>query len=222
MYAVACLNTVDIKDLAEITNIPKIEYCNRHGYKFFHGSEDDMIFRTEKYTSYMNFNKMHYMLELFKQHPELEWILFCECDATITNLTVKIEDKIDNDYHCIIAVDRLNLNAGNFLIRHSPEGRAYFEMICSKAEEYRDVEWAEQQVIIDTIDQYQDIVKIVPQNYMNSYEPEIYDYCDVRVDLLGNRGYWQQGDWILHWPGIRHDVRKHRAQRLLDENLIVR
>jgi len=222
MYAVASMNTSNIQDLADITNIPKIEYCNRHGYKFFVGMDDDMPLKTDPYTSYMNFNKMYYILKLFKEHPEIEWLLFCESDATITNLNIRIEDKIDNNYHCIIAVDRLNINAGNILIRNSPEGREYFEMIFSRAEEYRNAEWAEQQVIIDTIEEYQKIVKIVSQKYMNSYEPEIYDYCDTRYDILGNSGIWELGDWIIHWPGIRHEVRKLRAQRLLDNNLIVK
>jgi hypothetical protein len=169
----------------------------------------------------MNFNKMYYVLKLFKENPDIEWLLFCESDAMITNLNIRIEDQIDNDYHCIVAVDRLNLNAGNILIRNSEQGRSYFEMIYSKAEEYRNTEWAEQQVMIDTIEEYQDIVKIVPQKYMNSYVPEIYDYCDVRRDIFGNSGVWESGDWIVHFPGIRHSVRKDYAQMMIDKNLII-
>jgi enoyl-CoA hydratase/carnithine racemase len=61
-----------------------------------------------------------------------------------------MEDKIDNDYHFIIASDRLNINAGNFLVRNSPEGRAYLEMILSHKDEpeFRDHPWTEQWVMI--------------------------------------------------------------------------
>jgi hypothetical protein len=148
---------------------------------------------------------------LFKQHPDINWLLFSECDATITNLEIRIEDRIDDDYHFIVPVDRLNINSGNFLARNSEPGRAYLQMIIDKEEAYKDIAWAEQQVIIDTIDQYQHIVKIVPQKFMNSYEPEIYDYCDARLDILGNSGAWEPGDWIVHWPGTHKPTRIERA-----------
>jgi hypothetical protein len=81
--------------------------------------------------------------------------------------------------------------------------------------EYRSAEWAEQQVIIDTIDDHTDKVKIVPQRYMNSYIQEPYDYCDVRTDILGNSGEWSTGDWIVHWPGLHKPLRMDQATRML-------
>lgn len=217
MYAVASMNTSNYQDLSNFTDAPKREYCERHGYKFFVGLDDAFVLKTEPYSAYMNFNKMHYILSLFEQNPDIEWLLFSECDATITNLTIRIEDRVDNNYHFIIPVDRLNLNAGNFLVRNSEQGRAYLKMILDRAEEYRDVEWAEQQVIIDTIEDYADIVKIVPQRYMNSYEQSLYDYCDVSQDVLGNSGQWEPGDWIVHWPGTHKHLRLARAESILKE-----
>ena len=111
MYAVASMNTADYQDLSDLTDAPKQEYCLRHGYKFFVGREEDLVLKTTPYSAYMNFNKMYYVLKLFKENPDIEWLLFNECDAMITNLTTRIEDKIDNNYHFIIPVDRLNINA---------------------------------------------------------------------------------------------------------------
>lgn len=205
MYAVASNHDDNYADLAAITDKSKQEYCNIHGYKFF-------VLTELKYSTIVGFNKIHFTLELLKKHPEIKWILFSECDAMITNLTIKIEDRIDNDYHFIIPVDRLNLNSGNFLVRNSEQGRAYLQMILDKESEYQNVEWAEQQVIIDTLEEYQDIIKIVPQKFMNSYEPQIYDYCDARFDILGNSGAWETGDWIVHWPGTYKPARLERAE----------
>ena len=111
-------------------------------------------------------------------------------------------------------MDRLNINAGNFLARNSEQGRAYLQMIVDSEEKYKNAEWAEQQVIIDTVDQYPNTVKIVAQREMNSYEPEIYDYCDARFDILGNPGHWESGDWIVHWPGTYLPTRLERAQAM--------
>ena len=204
MHAVASLHDANYSDLAALTDQSKQEYCVRHGYQFH-------VLTEMKYSTITGFNKIHFTLEIFNSHPEIEWLLFSECDAMITNQTIRIEDRIDNDYHFIVPVDRLNLNSGNFLARNTVEGRAYLQMIIDKEIEYKDIEWAEQQVIIDTIEEYQNIVKIVPQKYMNSYEPEIYDYCDARFDVLGNSGAWESGDWIVHWPGTYKPTRLQRA-----------
>lgn len=204
MHAVASLHDANYADLAALTDSPKRLYCERHGYKFF-------VLDEMKYSTITGFNKIHFTLDLFQQHPDIEWLLFSECDATITNQSIRIEDRIDNDYHFIVPVDRLNINSGNFLARNSEQGRAYLQMIIDSEAAYKDVAWAEQQVIIDTIDEYQGIVKIVPQKYMNSYEPEIYDYCDARFDILGNSGAWEPGDWIVHWPGTHKPTRMSRA-----------
>ena len=204
MHAVASLHDANYSDLAALTDQSKQEYCDRYGYQFH-------VLTEMKYSTITGFNKIHYALDLFKQHPEIEWLLFSECDAMITNFTVQIPDRIDNDYHFIVPVDRLNINSGNFLARNSEQGRAYLQMIIDKEAEYTTVEWAEQQVIIDTIDEWLHVLKIVPQRYMNSYEPEIYDYCDARFDILGNSGAWEPGDWIVHWPGTYKPTRLQRA-----------
>lgn len=210
MYAVASINLDNYQDLANLTDAPKLEYCTRYDYSFH-------VLKEQKYSECMGFNKIGFVLDLFKQNPKFEWILFTECDATITNLTIKIEDKIDNDYHFIIPVDRLNLNAGNFLARNSKEGRAYLQMIMDAEPKYKTHDWAEQQVIIDTIDQNTDIVKIVTQKYMNSYIQEPYDYCDIRKDIFGNSGEWSSGDWIVHWPGLHKPLRMDQAKKMLTQ-----
>ena len=207
MYAVASINTEDYQDLADLTDAPKQEYCERYGYEFH-------VLKETRYSPIMGFNKIHYVLDIFKQRPDIEWLLFSECDAMITNMTVRIEDRIDPDYHFIVPVDRLNINSGNFLARNSEPGRAYLQMIIDKEEEYKTESWAEQQVIIDTFPDLSSIVKLVPQRDMNSYEPHIYDYCDAGRDIMGNSGAWEPGDWIVHWPGTYKPTRIARATEL--------
>ena len=207
MYAVASINTEDYQDLADLTDAPKQEYCERYGYEFH-------VLKETRYSPIMGFNKIHYVLDIFKQRPDIEWLLFSECDAMITNMTVRIEHRIDNDYHFIVPVDRLNINSGNFLARNSEPGRAYLQMIVDKEEEYKNESWAEQQVIIDTFPDLSSIVKLVPQRDMNSYEPHIYDYCDASRDIMGNSGAWEPGDWIVHWPGTYKPTRIARATEL--------
>jgi hypothetical protein len=223
------MSTHSIADLADQTDGYKKEYCERNGYEFFAIKDEDFKVVTKPYSSFMDWNKAFYVNDLLKARPDIEWVLISEADATITNMTTRMEDKIDNHYHVIIPVDVNNLNGGNWLLRNSEQGRAYIQMMVDVVEDYREDQspdgklkdkWGLQQVMIDTIGQYEEIIKIVPQKYMNSYEPDIYDYLDVRTDILGTSGVWEPGDWIIHWPGIRHSVRLDRVAKL--EEMVTR
>lgn len=227
MYAVVSMSTSNIKDLANLTDAPKLEYCQRHGYEFFNIGDKEIGLITEPWSFSMDWHKPKYLLELFTQRPDIEWALVTEADATITNISTPMEDKVDNNYHCIVPVDRLNINSGNLLIRNSEQGRAYLQAMINDGPKYltntnNNPIFGLQLWMVDTIDKFADIVKIVPQKYMNSYEKDIYDYCDVSTDVMGESGVWTLGDWIVHWPGIRHEVRIDRASKLELENRIIR
>ena len=227
MYAVVSMSTSNLKDLTDFTDAPKKEYCQRHGYEFFHIGDDEIGATPETWNFSMDWHKPKYVLDLFNQRPDIEWALVTEADATITNLTIPMADRVDNDFHCVVPVDRLNINSGNLLIRNSEQGRAYLQAMIDDGDKYlenteKNPIFGLQLWIVDTLDQWSDIVKIVPQKHMNSYEHGIYDYCDIRTDILGTPGYWEPGDWIVHWPGIRHEVRLDRASKLEKENRILR
>jgi hypothetical protein len=108
------------------------------------------------------------------------------------------------------------------MVRNTPEGRGYLQMIIDKEPEYRNHGRAEQQVIIDTIEEHADIVKVVQQKHMNCYIDQLYAHLgiDHKIDILGMNGEWQQGDWILHLPGLDKPTRINVIQSILQ--LIVR
>jgi hypothetical protein len=56
-----------------------------------------------------------------------------------------------------------------------------------------------------------DIVKIMPQRYMNSYNYQLYNYTDHR-DPAGWNGNWQVGDWLVHWPATTLEYRLQLAE----------
>jgi len=215
MFGVATINSAAYQPLANITELSKIEYCNRHGYSFY-----SLV--GYKYSPNMGFNKIHYMLEILQQTPSLDWLLWCDCDAMITNLSIRIEDKIDNNFHFITPVDVNDINVGNLLVRNTEEGRNYLRMIIDKEPIYIKHIMAEQQVIIDSHKDYTTVVKVVPQKHMNSYEPQLYlpQNIDTRMDILGTSGVWEQGDWIVHWPGLPLSTRINQALAL--SKLIIR
>ena len=146
------------------------------------------------------------------ENPELEWLWWTGCDLMITNFTTKIEDKIDNNYHMVIATDCNGFNADSILIRNSPESRAFWAMV---GEVVPTLYWhweGEQKVIKDTYPQYKDQIKVVPQREINAYNYDTYNGAYPSFDYLNTDGNWKSGDWVIQWPGLALDVRLKLAE----------
>ena len=208
-YAIVSLNNEVYQPLADKTwRQNKLLYAQRHNYAAVCKSKDF-------YDVVIGFEKIWFIRDLLK-NSDLEWIWWTGCDTLVTNMNIKIEDVVDNNYHFIIASDCNGLNADSFFVRNSPEGRAYIQMIIDHYPLYQHHGWAEQQVMIDTLDKYRDIIKILPQREINAYDYGLYPHCKP-FDLFGNDGQWKKGDWHMHWPGTSLDHRLQLADYYLNE-----
>lgn len=168
------------------------------------------------------FAKIKFLIELCEARPDLEWILWKDCDGLITNFAIKIEDIIDNECHMMISTFWGGICAGMFIVRNSLEGVAYMRMLMS----YLDTLPHEQDAMEHTLKEYiaNGIVKLVPQHILNASccldgaHPErgMYDPRN-HVDILGEHGEWSPGDWIMHWPGQHPQLRLFLAKKYLQK-----
>ena len=223
MYALISLNDANYQPLADITWYKnKVKYAEKHGYRAFLKTEG---FRPAD----LGFQKLDLAKDVFKNHPDCEWVWWTGTDTLITNFACRIEDRIDNNYHFIVATDVNGINTDSFLVRNSPEGNEFINEVLSKEEEANRYWDKEQRAIARTLglpatgeqwpispfvtlnEKYSSIAKIVPQRYMNSYNYQLYHYQDHR-DKLGVNGNWEPGDWLIHWPGTMFEHRMHLAQ----------
>jgi hypothetical protein len=144
----------------------------------------------------------------------------------ITNFGTRIEDRIFSSHHFIISVDVNGINDDSFLVRNSPEGRAFLDAILERQEEGLRF-WDGGQRIINYLcgfpgtgepgwphgdalkvcDQYKDVVKIMPQRYMNSFNYLLYPQYQPPNDKFDRDGNWVLGDWLIHWPAVGTDGR---------------
>lgn len=202
--------------LAQITwNQNKIPYADLHGY------DTQALTGGFKYpVKHMGFQRLELVVELLKANQH-DWIYVIGTDTMITNFTIKLEDLIDEDYDFIISVDCLNLNNDSFLVKNSPLSIKWLEHICSLREQYADAFWLEQSAMIDTLDMMGDKIKIVPQRYFNSYDywqyPQDYEPHVKKVDILGESGQWEPGDFLIHWPGLTLERRIQLATEKLTQ-----
>lgn len=196
----------------------KLIYAKKHGYATH--------LKTDAFKN--GFDKMHMAKQILTDHPEYEWIWWTGCDSIITNMNIRIEDRIMNQYHFIVAVDVNGINADSILFRNSPEGREILDDILALEPECEKFWDTEQRAVclalgvpigadpswpppgpITMNSKYADIAKIMPQKYMNSFNYQFYrEYTDQR-DKSGVDGNWSYGDWLLHWPALSLE---HRIQ----------
>jgi hypothetical protein len=221
MYALVEVHDSNYTTLSDLTWVEnKLEYAKLHGYKTFCRTDNDFVPNI-----LIGFQKLYFIKELLENNPEIDWFWWTGCDAIVTNFGTRIEDRIDNRYHFIVAVDKNGLNADSFLIRNSPEGKKIINGLISLRESSSkfwdtdqramctlfgfpgtsEVGWPEGENL-KVINEYKDIVKLVPQRYMNSFNYQLYHYTDHR-DKLGWDGNWQVGDWLIHWPATSLEYR---------------
>jgi hypothetical protein len=208
--ALVSLNDQNYQPLADLTwEKNKVVYAEKHDYAY--ACKNDGFYNVN-----MGFEKIWFMRDMLNAYPDVDWLWWTGCDTLITNFGVKLEDRIDNDYHFIIATDCNGINADSFFVRNSPEGREFIEMLISKYDDYKDHVWAEQQAIIDSYEEYKSIIKIVPQRDINAYDYGLYPDC-VPIDKHGNDGHWKQGDLLIHWPGRSLWERLHLAAKFMQQ-----
>jgi hypothetical protein len=224
MYGLITLHNEAYQPLADLTWIQnKVVYAEKHGYA--------AICKTNGFRegSGIGYQKIYFAKEVLETNPELEWIWWTGTDTLITNFAVRIEDRIDNNYHFIICVDVNGINADSLLIRNSPEAIKFLDAVIAIEEESSKHWDCEQRAIARVIgvpvppehwpispfapiaESEESIVKVMPQRFMNSFNYQLYHYTDQR-DKLGLDGNWQPGDWLIHWPATQLELRLQLAE----------
>jgi hypothetical protein len=204
--AIISYHDASYQPLADITwDQNKIPYCEQHGY---HCEFEPL----EGLNHIGQLQKVRFINRMLNDPAGYEWIWWTGCDLMITNFSVKIEDKIDENYHMVIATDCNGINADSILIKNSEEGRAYWKMV-SDLLPSRSHDWEGEQGIIKlTYPNHRKGIKVVPQRDINSYDYNVYGGHYKPFDHLGTNGQWQKGDWVIQWPGVGLDARLKLAE----------
>jgi galactosyl transferase GMA12/MNN10 family len=182
----------------------KVKYAEKHGYL--------ALAKTNNFSpEQVHFDKFVHILDVMQANPDVDWVWWLDNDAMITNFDIKVEDLVDNDYHVIMPTDIAALNTGSFIVRNSLQAREWLNFLLSKKLEYKnDTKWFEQQAVIDFYPKFQDLFKLIPQQWLNSYDYRMYNVAGI--DLLGQDGQWAPGDFVIHWPGLPNDARVKLAE----------
>lgn len=201
-------------------------YCERHGY--------DLHVKTGwfKYQN-IGFEKIFSVLELLKTN-KYEWVFWCGSDTMITNQTIKLETFVDEGFHFIVSKDVWDINADVFLARNSLECKTFLQRVLDEHDNFVDLygnpkpsgetlpdggrkDWSEQGAIIKLLQEYEGIIKILPQKSFNAYLYHLYTspWHQKGMDANGNDGRWGEGDFLVHWPGLPYTTRVQLAVQFI-------
>jgi len=170
-------------------------YCKRHGYDF------KFICFPEPYESDFGFRKLRYIQECFKIDYGIVWSL--DLDTLIINHKYKIEDFLDEENSLFICEDYNGLNCGSFVVKNTDWSEQFLKY-CLEQKGKPEV-YCEQNAMEDYIQMYgQEKIKILEHPSINSYLYE--NYPDIPPQKH-EEGQWQEGDFLLHLPGIGMDKR---------------
>jgi hypothetical protein len=189
------LYTESWKDIADAVLPNYQKYCDKNGYE---------LVAIQQSGSYNGFDKIKYILQLFKNGCDICWSL--DCDTMVTNHNIKIEDFISEDYDAYFTKDYNGLNCGSFIIRRCAWAE---EFMCSVlALEGEDGIYCEQDAILAHFNRGLNTeynrIKFLPQSTINSYKYELYPEIPPQTH---EQGQWQEGDFVLHLPGLGMEQR---------------
>jgi hypothetical protein len=195
------------------------QYCLRHNYCLHVMRKIDPEF-FEPESKYYGFSwaRLKAMLRLVESGA-YEWVWCAGCDVLITNPAMPLDDLLEFDgKHVLMCGERVApLQADSFLVRCSNEGAGFLKDIISRHQEYRNVNWIDNQAMIDTKGMHDSITQIIPQWRLNAFDYSLFyhlgDIYRSGKDCYGNRGQWRRGDFVIHWPA--HDL--EQRMRLLQK-----
>jgi len=188
-----CLYTDGWLDIARVVLPNMANYAKRHGYNL------NVKSYREPCPSDFGYNKIKEIKELFDHGADV--VVSLDLDLLITNHNYKIEDFLNDKNDFYIAE---GYNAGVFILRKSEWSYRFIEYILSQ--QGKTGLHCEQDAIYQYIKENgNDDICVLPHPSINSFKYELYpEYSNVTHE----QGNWEEGDFILHLPGVGMDKRK--------------
>lgn len=187
------------------------EYCKLNNYTYFCETDSGKI------TVALNgkaptWYKPLLILDTFNKNPDLDYLLFLDADAVVSDFNQKIEDFIDPNYDFVLAEDvghHSDMNAGVILIKNTQWAKDFLKKWWKSGEEFTGKD-AEELQIQTLLPQHIDQKGVFKNSlwhdqtcftllYRNDKEAK--DHIKVIPNRLFNWAEPNQGNFIFHAYG---------------------
>jgi hypothetical protein len=178
-------------------------YCSEKGYTYI-CEEDTLKIQKGLEGRAPTWYKPKLIKEVLETNPELEYVLFLDIDAVVSNFDKNIEDYIDKDYDLVFAKDYSEhsvVNAGVFILKNTEWSKEFLDLwwksAVTRSYNYANALWHDQTcftILYETNENFQKHVKIVSNN-------------DI------NHNQYGRGNFIFH--AFAHGNKKYRSLDLV-------
>lgn len=209
--AVIGIHNDNYRELADLTwHKNRKLYAKHRGY--------DPIEKIDEFGSIdIGWWKIQILLQLMDKNQH-DVFFISGTDTMITNFTVPMTEFLYDDFSITLATDFNGIQADSLLIKNDKHGRDWCQMIMDQMPNYLNHPYREQGTMMETYEEWKNIIKIVPQRFINSYYYPL--YCPDKGaknhnDAMGFNGNWQKGDWLIHCPDHKMPVRMALFNQIL-------
>lgn len=200
-YAIYIEHDDTYQDFADLVLPGHKKYCDKHNY-------DLIINKKNPIKPFVWTNDIKSIL------PNYKWVWMLGIDTMIMNHTIKIEDKVDNDYSMVVAADRNGPNLHSWLFKNDEKAVSFLNLVFEKRNDsfYKNHNWTCNKVLHDFYNKppYNSFFKIVSGRYMNAYDQTFYNF---HLNQKGADSAFKEGDWLLHMAGKTKDERFKIVER---------
>lgn len=176
------------QELADLTVLNMELYARAHRY-------DTHLIKVEN--DKWEYKKHEAFTELFEMGYDLIW--YRDVDAVITNMNTPIEKFTDGVHSFYLTRDFNELNGGSVIIKNNERGRWFNNLVLSSRNEYENEQNFYNEIIHEK--ELYDVIRVLPQNAINSYSYDLYHECKSHVGSH-DLGDWKEGDLLVHFPGL--------------------
>lgn len=199
----------DIQEYAELSRLLNMSYASKHNYSYLCWDHNIVPPTFSVY-----YNKLLALYTAMCKHPLIEWFLYLDSDAAITNISIELEAIIASHKNAEIIVSREEnaFNAGVILIKNTEDMKQLLLDTYLDPQFYHTTT-PDQSALYFHLQAYSDIIGWEPMGFFNA--PLIkYQNASENTQL------WSAGSFILHMQCLPNDIRINVFKELLQENNI--
>lgn len=196
MYTMITMFNDSYTEMANLTIPNKKYYCKKHNYP--------LLVKTDNFSEgrHVYFDKKRYLLEALKNNPDIKWFWWLDCDAVITNHSIKFEIFCDDNYSFVITEDFNGLNNGSFFIQNTKDSIEILERTLEKENKYVDIPPYDNGALIEVLQENPNLKSLFKFNRQRDFNSYFNFGCEkTRLDGMGYTSHWEPNDFVIHFAG---------------------
>ena len=197
---ISCWND-SCQAVADLTTPNHLAYCDKYNYQVYHSKE----IPNDKHPVW---GRVALLRKVMNENSH-EWFVLTDIDLLFMNFSISLESFL-NGFDLITSYDIHGLNCGVLFVRNCEWSKNFVEKWLTDGSKYYSSFINQEQTSLAYFlyQEPKEHWQVVSQKYFNSFPYHQYD-------LHYPEGNYEDGDFIIHFPGMDNDKRINLIQEYL-------